>query len=164
MRLWLTAILFSLGLLSIGVNATPVDTYEFKSTENQQRAIALAHELRCPQCQNQDLVDSNSPVARDLRLEVYKMVDAGQSDDEIIQFMTSRYGDFVLYKPKLESKTYVLWMGPFALLLIGLAIGFVFIRKQRITPEKVTELSKEEQKQLDALLKQNKVDSKEEKE
>lgn len=153
------AFLFTLITLLCGqvVHATPVDTYEFKSMENQQRAVALAHELRCPQCQNQDLVDSNSPVARDLRLEVYKMVDAGQSDDEIVQFMTSRYGDFVLYKPKLESKTMVLWLGPFALLLIGLAIGFMFIRKQRIVPEQSQTLSKEDQKQLDELLKQSRA-------
>ena len=157
MRAWIVNLALTCVLLfSFGAIATPVDTYEFKSMDNQQRAVALAHELRCPQCQNQDLVDSNSPVARDLRLEVYKMVDAGQSDDEIIQFMTSRYGDFVLYKPRLESKTYVLWLGPFALLLIGLAIGFVFVRKQRITTGKVAELTKDEQKQLDALLKQNK--------
>lgn len=161
MKPWLVNLGFACVLLfTLSVNATPVDTYEFKSMDNQQRAVALAHELRCPQCQNQDLVDSNSPVARDLRLEVYKMVDAGQSDDEIIQFMTSRYGDFVLYKPKLESKTYVLWLGPFILLLIGLMIGFVFVRKQRITTEKVTELSKEDQKQLDALLKQSKSNGK----
>ncbi|GGI92813.1 heme lyase NrfEFG subunit NrfF [Shewanella gelidii] len=153
------AFLLTLTILLCGqvVHATPVDTYEFKSMENQQRAVALAHELRCPQCQNQDLVDSNSPVARDLRLEVYKMVDAGQSDDEIVQFMTSRYGDFVLYKPKLESKTMVLWLGPFALLLIGLAIGFMFIRKQRIVPEQSQTLSKEDQKQLDELLKQSRA-------
>lgn len=112
--------------------ATPVDTYEFKSPENQKRGLSLAHELRCPQCQNQNLIDSNSPVARDLRLEVYKMVDEGKGDDEIIEFMTSRYGEFVLYKPKMETKTYILWLGPVGLLLLGLIIGFIFIRKQRI--------------------------------
>ena len=108
--------------MTTAVMATPVDTYEFKSPENQKRGLSLAHELRCPQCQNQNLIDSNSPVARDLRLEVFKMVDEGKGDDEIIEFMTSRYGEFVLYKPKMETKTYILWLGPIGLLLLGLVI------------------------------------------
>ncbi|QYK09402.1 heme lyase NrfEFG subunit NrfF [Shewanella mangrovisoli] len=135
--------------------ATPVDTYEFKSPENQKRGLSLAHELRCPQCQNQNLIDSNSPVARDLRLEVYKMVDEGKGDDEIIEFMTSRYGEFVLYKPKMETKTYILWLGPVGLLLLGLVIGFIFIRKQRIGGSTEAEISAEDQKALDALLKRD---------
>ncbi len=135
--------------------ATPVDTYEFKSPENQKRGLSLAHELRCPQCQNQNLIDSNSPVARDLRLEVYKMVDEGKGDDEIIEFMTSRYGEFVLYKPKMETKTYILWLGPVGLLLLGLIIGFIFIRKQRIGGSTEAEISAEDQKALDVLLKRD---------
>lgn len=135
--------------------ATPVDTYEFKSPDNQKRALSLAHSLRCPQCQNQNLIDSNSPVASDLRLEVFKMVDEGKGDDEIIEFMTSRYGEFVLYKPKMEAKTYILWLGPIGLLIIGLAIGYIFIRKQRINGNIPQEISAEDQQALDALLKRN---------
>ena len=135
--------------------ATPVDTYEFKSPDNQKRALSLAHSLRCPQCQNQNLIDSNSPVASDLRLEVFKMVDEGKGDDEIIEFMTSRYGEFVLYKPKMEAKTYILWLGPIGLLIIGLAIGYIFIRKQRISGTTPQETSAEDQQALDALLKRN---------
>ena len=143
------AILLSLTVIS--VNATPVDTYEFKSAENQKRALELAHSLRCPQCQNQNLIDSNSPVAQDLRLEVYQMVDAGKDYDEVIEFMTSRYGDFVLYKPRMEPKTYILWLGPIGFLVIGLLIGFFFVRKQRISQVEVQEISAEEQKELDRL-------------
>lgn len=145
-------ILFS---MMTAVMATPVDTYEFKTVENQKRGLSLAHELRCPQCQNQNLIDSNSPVARDLRLEVFKMVDEGKGDEEIIEFMTSRYGEFVLYKPKMETKTYILWLGPVALLLLGLLIGFVFIRKQRIGGNVPQDISVEDQQALDALLKRN---------
>jgi len=144
-------ILLSMTLISSAF-ATPVDTYEFKSVDNQKRALELAHSLRCPQCQNQNLIDSNSPVAQDLRLEVYEMVDAGKADNEIIEFMTSRYGEFVLYKPRMEAKTYALWLGPIALLLFGLLIGFFFIRKQRITEVDEQEISAEEQKELDKLL------------
>jgi len=136
-------------------NATPVDTYEFKSPENQKRALSLAHSLRCPQCQNQNLVDSNSPVAQDLRLEVYEMVDDGKSDSEIVEFMTSRYGEFVLYKPRMEAKTYALWLGPIGLLLFGGLIGFIFIRKQRIAESNTTSLTPEDQQELDRLLKRN---------
>ncbi|QSX41092.1 heme lyase NrfEFG subunit NrfF [Shewanella cyperi] len=140
-------------LFSWQVLATPVDTYEFKSAENQKRALALAHELRCPQCQNQNLIDSNSPIAKDLRLEVYKMVDAGKDDDQIIEFMTSRYGDFVLYKPRVTAKTYILWLGPVMLLALGLLVGFIFVRKQRIQAEAPSELTEEQKAELDALLK-----------
>ncbi|MGK0410851.1 MAG: cytochrome c-type biogenesis protein CcmH [Shewanella psychromarinicola] len=144
-------------LFTLTVMATPVDTYEFKSAENQQKALSLAHQLRCPQCQNQNLVDSNSPVAKDLRLEVYQMVDSGKSEAEIIDFMTSRYGDFVLYNPKLDSKTYILWLGPFGLLILGLFIGFIFVRKQRIQATESTTLSTEQQAELDAILNPNKT-------
>ncbi|MDF0536019.1 heme lyase NrfEFG subunit NrfF [Shewanella yunxiaonensis] len=151
---------FVSALLAFGVayqvSATPVDTYQFKNEANQEHAMKLARSLRCPQCQNQDIVDSNSPVARDLRMEVYKMVDAGKSDSEIIEFMTSRYGEFVLYKPRLETKTYILWLGPVALLLFGGLIGFLFIRKQRHNNAKSQELSAEDQQQLAELLKQQK--------
>lgn len=149
----MAAVLLSLAVTS--VNATPVDTYQFKSVDNQKRALDLAHSLRCPQCQNQNLIDSNSPVAQDLRLEVYEMVDAGKNDAEVIEFMTSRYGDFVLYKPRMEPKTLVLWLGPLALLLIALAVGFVFIRKQRIVAVEDIEISAEEQSELDKLLKRD---------
>ncbi|GIU33944.1 cytochrome c biogenesis protein [Shewanella colwelliana] len=149
-----SALLLSVALMTSAV-ATPVDTYEFKSVDNQKRALDLAHSLRCPQCQNQNLIDSNSPVAQDLRLEVYQMVDAGKADAEIIEFMTSRYGEFVLYKPKMEAKTYVLWLGPIGLLLIGLMIGFVFVRKQRISNVVEQDISAEDQAELDKLLKRD---------
>ncbi len=155
MKTFFTAItLVVLSMVMIGAAvATPVDTYEFKSVDNQKRALDLAHSLRCPQCQNQNLIDSNSPVAQDLRLEVYQMVDAGKDDSEIIEFMTSRYGEFVLYKPRMETKTAILWLGPIGLLLFGLLIGFIFIRKQRVAGAGDDELSQEEQAELDKLLK-----------
>ncbi|MBM7072981.1 heme lyase NrfEFG subunit NrfF [Shewanella sp. 202IG2-18] len=133
--------------------ATPVDTYQFKSEVNQKRGIALARSMRCPQCQNQDLVDSNSPVAHDLRLQVYKMVDEGRSDSEIINYMTQRYGDFVLYNPRLDGKTYLLWWGPLGLLIVGAIVVGLFVRQQRSKREdKPASLSADEQAQLDELL------------
>lgn len=106
-------------------SADLVDTYTFSSPQRQQQALALAKELRCPQCQNQNLLESTSPIAQDLRLEVYRLVDAGHSSPEIMTLMTQRYGDFVRYHPPLRSTTPVLWYGP-GVLLIGLLGGLVW--------------------------------------
>ncbi|MFM1282601.1 heme lyase NrfEFG subunit NrfF [Yersinia enterocolitica] len=119
------AILLALSLLfSPWVLADLVDTYHFSSPQNQQQALALAKELRCPQCQNQNLLESTSPIAQGLRLEVYRLVEAGHSSQEIMALMTQRYGDFVLYRPPLRSATWVLWFGP-GVLLVCLLGGLV---------------------------------------
>lgn len=110
-----------------------VDTYRFSSVEHQQRALTLAKELRCPQCQNQNLLESTSPIAQDLRLEVYRLVDGGDSDEEIIALMTRRYGDFVLYRPPLRAGTLVLWFAP-ALLLTGAIVALLIAVRRRRTP------------------------------
>src|SRR3990167_9320272 len=107
--------------LSQGALASGVDTYQFQHPELQSRAQDLARALRCPQCQNQNLVESNSPIARDLRLEVYRWVDEGQSDEQVIARMTSRFGDFVRYDPPFKASTALLWGGPALLLLLALA-------------------------------------------
>lgn len=107
--------------LSLGALASGVDTYQFRSPELQIRAQELARALRCPQCQNQNLVESNSPIARDLRLEVYRWVDEGQSDEQVIARMTDRFGDFVRYDPPLKASTLLLWAGPLLLTLLALA-------------------------------------------
>ncbi|WP_122033045.1 heme lyase NrfEFG subunit NrfF [Aliivibrio sp. EL58] len=108
-----------------------VELFEFNSPEEQKRSIDLAKQLRCPQCQNQNLVESNSPIAKDLRLEVYQQIKAGKSDKEVVAFMTRRFGDFVLYEPPLNAKTYVLWLLPL-LLLIGFGIMAVkSVKKNR---------------------------------
>ncbi|WP_323064193.1 heme lyase NrfEFG subunit NrfF [Aeromonas jandaei] len=112
--------------LSLGALASGVDTYQFRHPELQNRAQELARALRCPQCQNQNLVESNSPIARDLRLEVYRWVDEGQSDEQVIDRMTQRFGDFVRYDPPFKRSTALLWGGP--LLLLGLALLLLFRR------------------------------------
>lgn len=107
--------------ISLGALASGVDTYQFRHPELQTRAQELARALRCPQCQNQNLVESNSPIARDLRLEVYRWVDEGQSDEQVIARMTERFGDFVRYDPPLKASTLLLWGGPLLLTLLALA-------------------------------------------
>ncbi|MFM5430400.1 heme lyase NrfEFG subunit NrfF [Aeromonas veronii] len=116
-------------LLSATAYSSGVDTYQFRHPELQNRAQELARALRCPQCQNQNLVESNSPIARDLRLEVYRWVDEGQSDEQVIARMTERFGDFVRYDPPFKASTALLWGGP--LLLLGLALLILFQRLTR---------------------------------
>ncbi|SQD77065.1 cytochrome c-type biogenesis protein CcmH [Moritella yayanosii] len=106
--------------LSRGEPKQSVEIFEFNTLDKQNRAINLARQLRCPQCRNQNLMESNSPIAKDLRLEVYLMVNEGQTDRQVIEFLTSRFGDVVLYNPKFEPRTYVLWLGPlFFIMLFG---------------------------------------------
>ncbi|MBS4702408.1 heme lyase NrfEFG subunit NrfF [Aeromonas veronii] len=130
MRHSLAYALLALGmLLSATAYSSGVDTYQFSHPERQTRAQEVARALRCPQCQNQNLVESNSPIARDLRLEVYRWVDEGQSDEQVIARMTERFGDFVRYDPPLKASTALLWGGP--LLLLGLALLILFRRFTR---------------------------------
>lgn len=110
-----------------------IDTFEFSTVDRQQRFSALTDELRCPKCQNQNIADSNSPIANDLRREIYRMVEEGMTDDQIVDFLVDRYGEFVLYKPRLSSKTLVLWGGPLLFLLLGLGALFSMLRKNAKT-------------------------------
>ena len=95
----------------------------FANEAEEQRFQHLARELRCLVCQNQNIADSDAGLARDLRKEVFEMMRAGKSDDEIKRFLTDRYGDFVLYRPPFKATTLVLWVGPILILLIGVAIA-----------------------------------------
>ncbi|YCO04820.1 heme lyase NrfEFG subunit NrfF [Vibrio sp. VNB-15] len=94
-----------------------VDLYKFHSVEVQQRATALAKTLRCPQCQNQNLVESNAPAAKDLRLKVYTMVNEGSSEREVKEYLVKRYGNIVLYQPPFNYSTALLWIFPVLFLI-----------------------------------------------
>lgn len=111
------------------VQAEMVDTFQFSSSENRVRAVNLAKSLRCPQCQNQNLVESNSTQAFQLRLEVYEMVEQGKSNQEITQIMTNRFGNFVNYKPPMNAQTWILWGVPFGLL--SLLFGSILWRVKK---------------------------------
>ena len=149
-----SALLFVLiSLSSSHVQASPVDTYEFKDEVTKIRFNALTKELRCPKCQNQNLADSNSPIAADLRREVYDLLNEGKADIEIVNFMVARYGEFVLYRPRVSSLTYILWFGPALLALIGIVVVVMVIRKKPKVQAEET-LSAEQQSKLDNLLKE----------
>ena len=97
----------------------------------EQRMRALTEQLRCLVCQNETLADSRADLAEDLRKEIREQMKAGKSDQEIIAFLTQRYGDFVLYKPPVKSTTYLLWFGPFVLLFAGTGVLYLYLKKRR---------------------------------
>ena len=102
----------------------------FADLDQEMRFNQLTLELRCLVCQNQNLADSDAPLAQDLRKEIYDMLQAGKNDDEIKSFMVERYGDFVLYRPPVQGNTLALWVMPVVILLVG-AIGvFVAVRRR----------------------------------
>ena len=107
---------------------------QFRDTSEEARFHALAAELRCVMCQNQSLADSNALIALSLRREVLELMRAGQSDAQIKDFLVQRYGEFVLYKPRVEGRTWLLWLGPAAILLAGAVVVVVLVRRRPAQP------------------------------
>lgn len=115
----------------MGSMITPIEALPFRSEEERARYQSLVEELRCTVCQNESLSASTAPLARDIRMQVFDMLQEGESNSEIRKFMVERYGDFVLYRPPFARHTLLLWAGPGLLLLIGLMTAFFVIRKRR---------------------------------
>lgn len=117
----------------------------------EERLHKLSQELRCLVCQNETLADSRADLAEDLRDEIRQQMKAGKSDKEIIAFLTERYGQFILYRPQVTPTTYLLWFGPFVLLLLGLAVLFYYIKQRRnLIPEQP--LTSDERKRAEEML------------
>jgi cytochrome c-type biogenesis protein CcmH len=108
-----------------------VDEYKFTTSQEKQRFEELTGELRCLVCQNQNLAESNSSFAIDLRDKIYQKILGGQSNKQIIDFLTARYGDFILYRPPLNSSTAGLWLGPYIMLISGLCYLFLYLYKRQ---------------------------------
>lgn len=98
-----------LGLFLATTAQAAIDTYEFRDEAERERYRTLTEELRCPKCQNQNIADSNAPIAMDLRQEIFRMLEEGQNNDQIINYLVDRYGDFVRYNPPVNAKTLLLW-------------------------------------------------------
>lgn len=144
--------------LSVAAYAT-IDTYEFKDDANRERFQQLTNEMRCPKCQNANLAGSNSPIASDLRREIYRMVEEGKQDAEITDYMVTRYGEFVLYRPRMTETTWVLWYGPFVLLAVGFSVVLLITRKRKRLNEKQDDsLNDQEKARLATLLEKGKVE------
>lgn len=124
------ACLFMFAMLLAAPAAAVIETYEFESELQHQRYQDFIEELRCPKCQNQNLAGSNSPISADLRRELHRLLLEGKSDQEIVDYMVARYGDFVLYRPPVNKHTIVLWLLPLALLLLGALVVTMLVRRK----------------------------------
>ena len=147
-----TSLLLILLLLPIKSMAV-IETYQFKQEQGKERYQTLVDELRCPKCQNQNLSGSNSPIAKDLRRELHRMIEAGNNDEQIKAFMVKRYGNFVLYKPPVDKNTIALWAAPAVLFVLAI-IFIIYLRRSQTADEACSVLSEHEQLELSRILSQ----------
>jgi len=129
--------------ITANVYAAPIETFQFDSPETEKVFHKLSEELRCLVCQNQNIAESNAELAKDLRLEIYTMLQEGKTEDEIVEFMVQRYGDYVLYRPPFKPMTWLLWFGPILLFALGLVFVVRFMKSQSSAAEPAA-LSEEE--------------------
>ncbi len=118
----------------------------------EQRARDLSHQIRCVVCQSQSVAESDADIARDMRGLIREQIAAGRSDQEIRDYLVARYGDFVLFEPPFKASTYVLWIGPFALMVVGLAGVLVYFRRRAAAPAAGAPLSAAEQRRVAEIL------------
>jgi cytochrome c-type biogenesis protein CcmH len=145
--LLISLLIFSLGS-SLAKDATPLA----EDPVTEQRLISISEEMRCLVCQNESLAGSRSDLANDLRREIRTLIKEGKSDDQIRSFMVDRYGDFVLYRPPVKPITWLLWIGPFVILLIGIAGLLTYLRRRNNAVITIA-LSEDDNRRIDALLK-----------
>jgi len=147
-------------LLAAGPALAVIETYEFTDPQLELRYQQLSAELRCPKCQNQNIADSNAPIAQDLRRLLYQQLEAGADDEQILDYMVARYGEFVRYRPSFSGATVMLWLAPVLLLLAGIVVAIVTLRTRRVRAATVAdELSDQEREQLQELLAKTEKDS-----
>lgn len=154
-RTLLTRFLFILTLAGFGAvaPALAVEPDEILADPAlEQRARTLSAEIRCVVCQNESIDSSNAEIARELRLLVRERLVAGDTDQQVFDYLVARYGDFVLLRPPMKPSTYLLWFGPLAILLLGIIAVAVFFRRQRAAAEPASSLSAEETARLTELL------------
>jgi len=148
-RLIRTVLLAGLLTVLLGVAAAAtIEVRDFDDPQLARRYTTLTHQLRCPKCQNETIAASASPIAADMRERVAAMLEAGRSDREIQDFLVQRFGEYVLYRPRLSPRTWLLWGGPF--LLVGLGGGILAWRVRRRTTPRALDAA--ERRRLDALL------------
>jgi cytochrome c-type biogenesis protein CcmH len=132
MRATLIRFCSCLGLLFFSFSGfAAIEVHEFDNEVDRKRYQTFIDEMRCPKCQNQNLAGTNSPIAEDLRRELVFMIKDGKSDKEIVDFMVERYGEFILYRPRLSPATLLLWGAPVFLLIFGVIMLLLIVRKRR---------------------------------
>ncbi|MFC3093057.1 cytochrome c-type biogenesis protein CcmH [Alteromonas sediminis] len=124
-------VLTTIVLLSGGYAYAADDNYAFEDPKQRETFLRLTAELRCPMCQNQNIADSDAMIAHDMRRKVYQLMQQGKSEQEVIEFMRARYGDFVHYQPPVTPATSLLWLIPIGFVLIG---GVAFIARRFYSP------------------------------
>ncbi|SFR49715.1 cytochrome c-type biogenesis protein CcmH [Marinobacter daqiaonensis] len=130
-----------------------IDMYPMESAERQREFYELLNELRCPKCQNQNIADSDAPIASDMREEVYRMMQEGADEDEVVNALVARFGEFVRYKPTFDRRTALLWLLPAIVVLVGLIVVIVIVRRsQRDDDFGPAALSDDERRKADDLL------------
>ncbi len=139
-------------ILPFKLYAVDKNMIEFDTSQQETRFSELTKELRCVVCKNQSVADSNAELAQDVRNLVRNKILDGQTDQQITHFLVERYGDFVLYNPPLQPKTYVLWVGPLVLLLIALLVLIYFIRRHAVTTAVPPSLTEEERNKIKHVL------------
>ncbi len=149
--------LLSLWLLIALPSWAAVEYHPFEDPQKEATYQTLISELRCLVCQNQTIADSNADLAKDLRQQVYEMLQQGKSQQDVVDFMTQRYGDFVLYRPAFSLKTGLLWLGPVLFLLIGI-ITVVILARGKKTANQAAALDVQQQSRLDDILQKGEED------
>ena len=151
--------LITLCLLSFGPSQAKDAAPLVDDPVTEQRLINISEEMRCLVCQNESLAGSRSDLANDLREQIRILIKEGKTDEQIRSFMVERYGDFVLYRPPVKPITWLLWIGPFIILLIGIAGLFIFLRRRNAAANNIA-LSEEDNQRLDALLNSDRQEKK----
>lgn len=153
----LVRVLLMLGCFSIAsMGYASIDVYEFEDKQQAEDFSILEQELRCPKCQNQNIADSNAGLAKDIKDRAYKLLKEGKSREEITQYMVDRYGDFITYRPPVTRSTWVLWFGPFVLLIVVLTILLFFVKRHKKSGSRLqaesSSVSEEEKRKIESLL------------
>ena len=149
----LLVVLSPLAMAQSGDTGGSQDLYPLESTEKQERFRNLLDELRCPKCQNQNIADSDAPIAEDMRNEVYRMVQEGADEQTVVDAMIERFGEFVHYKPAFDARTALLWLLPLIVVLVGLIVVTVVVRRSARGPGTDSPaLTEEQRRQADELL------------
>ncbi|AGH82023.1 cytochrome C biogenesis protein [Psychromonas sp. CNPT3] len=134
-----------------------IDSFKFENEAQENTFRNLTHVLRCPKCQNQNISDSNAPLAKDLRTKTYDLILQGKTEDEILEYMTDRFGNFILYDPPMTIATIFLWVGPLFFIILG--FGYLFFQVKR-QGKKESSLEEQDALRLQRILNANNVETK----
>lgn len=146
-------------MMTFGAHAA-IDTYDFKSVDEEQQFRELTNQLRCPKCQNNSIADSNAIIATDMRAKVYELMQQGYSKQQVIDYMVDRYGNFVTYQPPVNAATIILWAGPVLFLLMGGLFIVRLSRRKTSLVSKPDQLAKTDSQRLQRLLNDSDINNK----